>query len=206
MTLRIHECIQTGDTWRRLRLGKPTASGFDRIVTPTGKVSTGKGRTTYLHELAAEAITGTIRAEYISEAMIAGQEREAKAKAWYAASTGADVQTVGFIEDDRGWGCSPDGLVGADGGIEIKCPQRTQFVAALLADDPAFDYMPQIQGCLWVTRRDWWDFVLYTDEPGLPKLIRRIEPDPRWQSALDEAIPAFVADLAAMIETIRSMK
>ena len=202
-----HDCVQSGDNWLRLRLGKPTASGFDRIVTPTGKIVTGKGRTTYLHELAAEAITQTVHQEYLSDAMLAGQEREMAARAWYSWTRDVEVRRVGFVEDADGrWGCSPDGLVLEDGGIEVKCPQRTQYVAALLADNQAQDYMPQIQGCLWVTGRAWWDFVLYTTEPGLPKIVRRIEPDPKWQAAFDDAIPAFCDELAAMVKRIREIR
>ena len=107
------------------------------------------------------------------------------------------MQRVGFIlTDDGRVGCSPDGLVGEDGGLELKCPSPAKHVSYLLDEQELVDeYTHQVQGCLYVTGRAWWDLMSYY--PGMEPVIVRVEPNAEYQKALGNALATFLADLDA---------
>ena len=171
------------------------------IVTPLGKVRTGLTPQGYMHELAAERITGMPAVHFATAAMERGNELEPEARSYYEMQTGCTVQEVGLCMPDHGrWACSPDGLVGDDGGLEIKCPMPKAHISALL--DQGASYAIQVQASLWITGRAWWDLLIYTDVPQLPNVITRIEPDPRMHAAFDEALPAFCDELDALTERL----
>ena len=198
-------CKQGSGEWFSARLGRPTASRFSDIVTPTGKAVTGQSRQTYLCELVAERLCESVAQHFESSAMERGTALEPQGRDWYTLDTGNAVEIVGFVYGDDGgrWGCSPDGLVGEDGGIEIKCPLRTTMVKHLLADGLVKDYSQQIQAALWITQRKWWDLVLYTDDRGIPNRVMRYMPDAVMHAAFDECIPAFCDDIDAAVEKLR---
>jgi len=162
---------QGSPEWHRARLGIPTASQFARILTPTGKPSSAAER--YLHELIAERLLGEQVVDYESDEMHRGTELESQAVAWYELQRDVDAQRAGFcLTDDRLCGCSPDRLIGEDGGLEIKCPSAAVHVGYLL-DSVGAKFTPQVQGCLWITGRQWWDLVSFN--PLLPSSV------PAWQ-------------------------
>ena len=201
--MKVLTCKQGSGEWFRARLGKPTASRFSEIVTSTGKASTAQARQNYLCELVAERLCQSITQRFETSAMERGTALEPQGRDWYTLDTGNKVETVGFVMDDsEAWGCSPDGLVADDGGLEIKCPLRTTMVKHLLADEKPKDYAVQIQGGLWVTQRKWWDLVLYTDDRGLPNKVIRYEPDAAMHDAFEEHIRAFCDDIAAAVEKL----
>ncbi len=205
--MKIHDCKQGDGIWLGLRGGMPTASRADCLITPTGKPVSGAKRVGYLHELAAEAITGTVEMHFVTAAMERGTQLEPEARNWYELTTGSNVQQVGFVESDCGrWGCSPDGLVGDDGGIEIKCPERKQYIRCLIEDKVPAEYLPQIQFCMWVCNRKWWDWVLYTDEAMFPYVVRRVERNAQFMDSLDEIVPAFCDELDAIVQRVKGMK
>lgn len=177
--------------WRSMRLGIPTASCFDRIVTPAkGELSAQSG--TYLNELLAEWLSGAPGDSFTSGWTERGTELEPEARAYYAFERDADVQQVGFVFADstRMVGCSPDGLV-ADGGIvEFKCPKPSTHIGYLLAGSLPTTYRAQVQGSLMVTGREWCDFVSYC--PALPTLIVRVERDVEFIVRLRAALAAFI--------------
>lgn len=183
------DCTQRDDLWRACRLGIPTASSFAKILTPTGKLST--QRDAYIHQLLAEWVLGyedEIPQTYWIER---GANLEPEARNWYEFQHGVDVRQVGFVYTDerRLSGCSPDWLIGEDGGGEIKCPKASTHIGYLLAETIPKDYIPQVQGCLYVTGRAWWDFVSY--HPELPPKVIRVERDPEYQQALEQALGRF---------------
>ena len=198
--MKILRCKQHGAdglptaTWLRARRGRPTASRFADIITPLGKTRTGQTPIAYMHELAAERITGQSGGHYVTAAMERGTALEPQARAWYELSRGVDVREVGMVMPDHArWGCSPDGLVGDDGGLEIKCPLPKAHVSALL--DGGAAYSVQVQASLWITGRAWWDVMIYTDVPRLPNAVFRVDPDPAMHAALDAALPDFCGRL-----------
>lgn len=186
----IHDVEQGSQAWLDLRVGVATASQFDQIITPkTQKPSASMAK--YAYKLLAEKALGQSLDDASSMWMERGKELEPEARAWYELTQGVDVRQVGFITSDDGLvGCSPDGLVGEDGGLEIKCPSATVHMGYLLGgvEDA---YKCQVQGGLWVTGRAWWDFLSYC--PGLPPVLLRFTRDAGFIASLESAMGEFQA-------------
>lgn len=189
----LFDFAQYSPEWWNVRRGIPTASEFDRILTPaTGKLS--KSADGYACQLIGERLS----TEYplttmnpTTAAMERGTAMETAARSWYAVYHGLEVREVGFALSECGrFGCSPDGLVDGDGGIEIKCPMPHTMVGWLLSGELPNDYKAQVHGSLIVTGRQWWDFVAYC--PGLPELVVRVTPDD-YTEKLREALELFHA-------------
>lgn len=167
---------QGSPEWLAARMGKPTASQFSQIVTAArGDLS--KSSEGLINELLAQRFAPEEFAEgYQTASMERGTEMEPQARAAYEWATGRTVQTVGLCLSDCGrYGASPDGLVGSDGGIEIKCPAAKTHVGYYRDGVLPAAYKQQVHGCLAVTGRDWWDFVSF--HPDLPLFVLRIEAD-----------------------------
>lgn len=194
------ECEQGSAEWAKARSGIPTASNFHRIVTPkTGRLS--ESSHAYLCELLAERMLGVSLDDSMSEWMERGKELEESAVAYYELQKDTETEEVGFcLRDDRSAGCSPDRLVGDDGGLEIKCPSAAVHVAYLI--DPPHKYRPQIQGSLWVTGREWWDFLSYN--PILPPALIRFERDEDYIEKLAAAVGAFSERLEEAFEKMKA--
>lgn len=185
------DCEQGSPEWFAARLGKPTASEFDKIITAGGKPSTQADG--LLHKLLAELITGKPAAFTESDWMKRGKEYEAEARDFLAFHHDIEIARVGFVTTDCGsFGCSPDGMY-ADGGCELKCPSPGVHVSYLLAGKLPSEYVPQVQGSMLVTGAPWWDFVSY--HPDMPPLILRVERDPKFHEALAELMGKFLAKL-----------
>lgn len=179
----IHNVEQGTEEWFKVRCGIFTASRFDKIITPTGKEST--QAEDYINELAYELVTGNKVEIETTEYMARGSELEPEAAGYYN-FINADVSTCGFITDDHGrWGCSPDRLVGDCGLLEIKCPKPSNHIKNL---KNGFDnkYKPQVQGQLFITGRDWCDFMSYC--PGVEPLIVRIGRDENFIKELERLL------------------
>lgn len=201
--MQIIECSQGGAEWFSARLGKPTASHFGDIVTPTGKARTGATVRGYLIELLGERLTGLPTQHFETAAMERGTMMEPQARTWYEYATKREVRQVGFITEDSGrWGGSPDGLCD-DRGVEIKCPMQQNFVDVAESCKIPEDYMMQIQGLLWITKLPRWDFILFTDAPGLLPVVIEVVPDVKIFEALEETMPKFCATLDAMEAAMR---
>ena len=186
---RIIACEQGSLEWHAARRGIPTASEFHKILTAkTEKISTQSDD--YICELIGELHSQFLpkwAQSYTSRAMDYGAETEAEARNFYAMATDEPVERVGFIVTDDGrYGCSPDALVGIDGGLELKCPALKTHVRYLLQGELPPDYKAQVHGALLVTGRPWWDFLSYA--PGLPAFLVRVRPDgftEKLRTALD---------------------
>jgi len=186
--------------WLAARTGKPTASGFDKIVTMAGAPS--KQRQKYLYALAAERITGTKEETFQSAAMQRGVDMEEEARGMYEFISENSVKQVGFCMDDEAlYGASPDGFIGKDGLIEIKCPSSAVHVGYLIDGKLPSDYFQQVQGQLLVTGRKFVDFFSYY--PGIKPHMVRVMPDSKFQMALKAELQAFCKELEAITEQLR---
>lgn len=185
--------------WRAARLGIPSASRFDCIMTPKSRKPSASADK-YLCALVAERLLGHAVDDDGSLYMHRGTIMEAQAITAYEFDRGLDTTEVGFIlRDDRRSGCSPDRLVGEDGCLEIKCCSAPVHVSALLGLE-AQNHMSQCQGQLWVTGRAWVDLFFYN--PDLPFTIIRIERDEEYIADLAVAVNTFCVRLDAAVEML----
>lgn len=153
--------------WFQARCGKVTASRLgDIVVGKRGGYL--KARTVYLGQLIAERLTGRVQENYCTQAMQWGIETEAQARNFYEFQRGVDVEEAGFVDHPSiaNTGASPDGLVGADGGVEFKCPETHTHVDTLISGEIPRNYQLQMQWCMECTGRDWWDYVSF--DPRMP--------------------------------------
>lgn len=183
-------CEQGSPEWMNARRGIPTASCFDKIVTPTGKLS--RQADAYRMKLLGAWFSGLDDDEYTSPAMEHGKLHEPEAREWYAFTHDEEVRKVGFayLNELRLVGCSPDGLIGDDGMAEFKCPQFAAHMETLISGKVPQDHKPQIQGNLWILDRQWCDFVSY--HPGLPEVVIRVERDQEYIDLLSLEVGQFV--------------
>lgn len=183
--------IQGSDEWLLMRCGLLTASEMKLIVTPAGKVANNDKTRAHAYELAFQRLTSHVEPQYVSDAMLRGQEDEIYAREAYREHY-APVVEAGFITNSR-WGFtigySPDGLVGDDGLIECKSRCGKYHVQTIAQDWPPEEYTLQLQTALLVSEREWIDFISYCG--GLPVFVKRVEPDLELQAAIIEAATAF---------------
>ncbi len=188
--MKVFDFDQYSQEWWDVRRGVPTASEFNRIVTPA-KWQMGEGAKTYACELVAQAydINYGETSDFATAAMRNGTIMEPEARRYYELETGSDVQQVGFCLSDCGrWGCSPDGLVGDDGGLELKHPTAATQVKWLMAGTVPIEHLAQCYGGMIVAKRSWWDFLSYY--PGMEPLHVRVVPDEKLVK-LTEALELF---------------
>ena len=178
--------------WFQARMGMPTASNFGEIMAKGRGSAPSARRMTYMHKLLAERLSRELDENYTGPDAMRGVEMEEVALQAYEFETGAKVQKVGFVKNDFA-GASPDGLVGDEGLVEVKCPRRHHYIRMALSDDPAADYRHQIGGQLWLSGRKWCDLVLYS--PPLPLSIQRCHSDDEQRAAMAEAVEAFATEL-----------
>lgn len=195
---------QGSPEWLAARLGVVTASRF-ADATKTTKAGRAQVATDYALALAYERVFG-VAAEvpFVNGAMKRGSELEPIARAWYEARMGKLVDEAGFMLTDCGrFGYSPDGLVGTDGLVEIKCPAGRQFADVIVNDDPA-DYMHQMQGGMWITGRAWCDIIVFTDATGGAGYIHRIYRDEQFIASLAGNLAAFNAAVDVYAKTLKT--
>ena len=185
------DMIQGTDEWFEARAGCITASNINVLMTPKGLPAKNEKVRNYAYELVAQRETKRVEASFQSMDMERGQIQEDLAREIYSESY-EEVEQCGFITrqfDGFKLGASPDGLVGEDGGIEIKSRLSKFQIKAIANDkiDPSF--MNQIQTSLLVSGRQWWDFVQYSN--GMPLFAKRVLPDQTRQQAILEAVVAF---------------
>ena len=189
--MKVHECDQGSLPWMQLRVGLPTASQYDRLLTPkTRKPSASRKR--YRAELLAEWLLGQPLEWGTSSWMERGTELEADARNYYALTHDVEVEQVGVVtRDDGATGGSPDGLIGDDGILEIKCPAALTHVLYMLGDRPK--HTGQVQGLMYLTDRSWADVISYN--PELPAVVHRVERDEEYIEALVAVLDPFIVEL-----------
>jgi hypothetical protein len=192
------DLVQGSDDWLAARLGIPTASEFDKIITAK-KLALSESCRPYLCKLIAEWLYGAPLDGYDVGAHgwgLRGKELEPEAVRYYEMEKGIDTQAIGFVTTDDGTaGASPDRLVGQVGLYEGKAPGLVAHVGYMLEPQTLLDeYRIQHQGQLWICHdRDWVDMQSY--HPGFPSVIVRSYRDEKVQAALSMHIPAFVATM-----------
>lgn len=195
--------------WLQERCGCVTASRFAEVLKPprTKSATWSQAAESYALQLAGERLTGRVASQGGSAATEWGTAEEPAAREQYTQATGRRVETVGFEVHpfaDR-IGASVDGLVGDDGTIEIKSPYTVaKHVATWIADAMPEEHMPQVQGGLYVTGRDWCDFVSW--HPYMPEesrlFICRVERDDGYIARMAERLEAFDAYVHTIVERV----
>lgn len=157
-------------------------------------------RKQYLRELAGEVLTGECAESYSNAHMDRGKSMEDDARRIYAFIEATEPQSVGFIRSGLK-GASPDSLVGENGGLEIKTALPHIQIDRLERDRLPHEHVAQVQGNLWVSEREWWDFVSFW--PKLPMLKVRVYRDEAYIKTMADEIDRFNDELAALVERIR---
>lgn len=198
----LHTMQQGTAEWLAARAGIPTASQFDKIITPkTRKLSAEADK--YAMLLIAERVLGRPVEKpknfYWAER---GKQLEDDARLWYEGVHDVGTEPIGFITNDaRTIGASPDRLVGTDGLLEIKCPSEGMHMGYLLGDPVSSDYWLQCQGQLWIAEREWTHVVSY--HPELPTSCVRIGRNEKDIAMLAERIGEFAEQVEKLHATYK---
>jgi len=201
-----HTMEQGSDEWLTYRSGKITGSEISNVLMAKSTA----GYQTYMAKLICERLTGRPVETFKSAAMDHGTETEPQAIAFYELESGNDVCKIGFVDHPilSGAGCSPDGLIGDLGGVEIKCPQPAKHIKNLMGGTIDKAYMLQMQWFMECTGRAWCDFVSFN--PSFPEhlkiSVRRVEADTKLQGEIRAAVVAFLADVETKLEALEAMR
>ena len=201
---------QRSEEWFQARLGNVTASRLADVIGKGVKGNYLALRAKYMDELIAERLTGQIANKFTNSAMQWGIEMEPRAREAYQMHTGAFVEEVGYVSHYaiKNAGASPDGFVGEDGLVEIKCPMTTTHLDTLVLDAPPQEYVPQIQWQLACTGRLWADFVSY--DPRLPDdlafFCKRIDRDEEYIDMLNTEVRFFLSEIDVKLALIYSRR
>lgn len=200
---------QGTEKWFQQRLGKVTASKIADIVAKT-KTGYSASRGNYMAQLVIERLTGVKNETFTNAAMEWGTATEPLARAAYELEKGVMVDQVSFIDHPTiaSSGASPDGLVGEDGLIEIKCPNTATHIDTMLSGEADKRYICQMQWQLAVTGRKWNDFVSF--DPRMPDnlqlFIKRVERDDEHIKELEAEVVKFLQEVDEMLEKLKSIK
>ena len=194
---------QGSEAWLRSRLGKISASRVDSILTPTGKPSAQADK--YINELIAQRLSGEVPETYTNAHMERGNELEPSARALYEFINDCTVDLAGFcLHPILPAGFSPDGFVSDAGGLEIKCCAPHTHVEYLRKGKVPTKYIPQIQMALWISGREWWDFMSY--HPKIEPLIVRVERDEEYIEKLQQEVTKAAKLIDKEVERLASTK
>lgn len=201
------ELQQGTEEWLEARLGKVTASRLSDVVAKT-KSGWGATRANYMAELVAQRLTGTIAQSFTNAAMQWGTDHEAEARKAYEDHRGVFVEQVGLIDHPRilMTAASPDGLVGDDGLVEIKCPNTATHIETLLGDDIDKKYLLQMQWQMACTGRKWCDFASF--DPRMPEHmrlhVRRVDRDDVLIASLEKDVSDFLVEVSLKVKDLES--
>lgn len=195
----IIQCEQNSAEWYTARLGIPTASEFAAVMAK----GEGKTRLAYMRKLAGEIITGEPAEGYNNAAMDRGKVMEADARAEYEFVTGNEVTLVGFVRNGRA-GASPDGLIYPHGTLELKTKFPHLLIECIERGELPPEHRAQVQGALWITEREFCDFVAYW--PGMPLFRVRVPRDDGYIANLAGEVARFCDDLDAMVDRVRNWR
>jgi len=179
-SMKTYNIQQQTPEWFALRKGKMTASHAQEIG------NNGKGLETYIYKVMSDYFSEVPQEQYTNPDLERGIELEEQARNIYELEKGVSIEKVGFIEMDEFVGCSPDGLIGEDGGIEIKCHNNEKHFKLLLDKKIESGYLWQIQMNLLITGRKWWDYVAYNPNYKNSLIVIRITPDEEMFKSLKE--------------------
>ena len=199
---------QRTDEWFEARLGKPTASRFGDIMAKT-RTGVSASRKNYRAELVVQRLTEQMPEHYSNSAMEWGVEQEPVARLAYELETGNEVEDTSlWLHDLIEAGASPDGLIGTDGCLEIKCPNTATHLETLRTGKLPRQYQAQVQGQMWITGRQWCDFVSF--DPRLPQnaqlFITRVERDDFYVQNLEVEVKSFLVEVEEEVEFVKAYR
>lgn len=198
--MNIHkELIQGSPEWFAMRVGKVTASHAQAIG------NNGKGLDTYILEVVAEMFSSSEKEHYSNEHTERGNELEPIARSMYELMNNVVVDQIGFCEYNDFVGCSPDGLVGDDGMIEIKCPDDKTYFNLLMNEKIDNAYIWQCQMNMLILERKWCDLVFYNPNFEKSMKIFRLEPDKEMFSKLKEGFAKAEKEIIRMISKYKEI-
>lgn len=198
---------QGSEEWHLLRLGRVTASKFSTVMSKGRGGGEAVGRINYRAELLSERLTGKPVETYKSKEMQWGTDNEPTARLIYQLESGNNVEECGFFAHETLMtGASPDGLVGDDGLLEIKCPNTATHIETLRKNKLPTQYYWQVMGQIWITGRDWCDFVSY--DPRLPEnsgyFVTRVERNDEDIALLEQEVENFLETVDSEIAFVSS--
>ncbi len=194
----IYTMPQLSESWFAIKMGKIGASSMGKVLMGGGKT-----RKSYMLKLAAERLTGERIETYSNAAMERGVELEPEARRDYEFIRDVDVVQVGWVERNNDIGCSPDGMVGDNGLVEIKCPLATTCIEYHTHPQGWIppEYRSQLQAQLWVCEKEWVDFFVY--HPKLKPLLLKVERNEEYIKNLAAETKAFLDDLEKLVRQLR---
>ena len=194
--------------WFQARLGKVTSSRVADVIAKT-KTGYSASRENYMAQLVVERMTNKISGSYTNAAMEWGVANEKFARAAYELKMDIMVDETGLVDHPTipMAGASPDGLVGEDGLVEIKCPNTATHIETLLSGEPDAEYVKQMQWQMACTSRAWCDFVSF--DPRMPEnlrlFIKRVERDDSQIAELEEEVRKFLAELEGKVLRLKGL-
>ena len=202
--------IQGSEEWHSARLGKVTASKLIDVLTKGKGEAESLTRAKYRMDLACEMLSSTRAESFTNDAMARGTELEPIARMFYEVKFNLAVKEVGFINHPTVpmSGASPDGLVGDDGLIEIKCPNKNTHGNTILTGDIPAKYMSQMQWQMACTGRQWCDYVSFCPEMlfDLQMYVKRVPRDDEFIAKAEVAVVKFLEEVLEIITQIKGYK
>lgn len=202
------EIVQGSPEWFAQRCGKVTASRVADVIAKT-KTGWGASRANYMGQLIAERLTQAIAPSYVNAEMQWGTDQEPNARAAYEWRTDVTVEQIGFIDHPTiaMTGASPDGLVGADGLVEIKCPNTSTHIETLLSRAVPGKYVTQMMWQMACSGRQWCDYVSF--DPRMPEhmstFIQRVHRDAAVVTELEAHVRDFLRELDTKLADLTSL-
>jgi len=199
---------QRTDEWFRARAGKVTASRVADIIAKT-KSGYSSSRDNYMAELICQRLTGSVGESFQNAAMVWGTNTEPLARAAYISAKGTGVEEIGFVPHPtiENAGASPDGLVGEEGLVEIKCPLTNTHMNMILEQEIPTKYHVQMQWQMACTGRQWCDFISF--DPRMPEhmqlYIDRVERDQKMIDNLEAEVAKFLSEIENKIERLNKL-
>jgi putative phage-type endonuclease len=202
---------QRTDEWLQARVGKVTASQMKHVLAKTQKGLPTAARTTYLWQQVIERLTGQPAPVAKTMAMQWGTDQEPAALQAYNEAHLVNVEAVGFVQHPTlSVGCSPDGLVTEDmaatGLVEIKCPFNSANHLETWLNGMPDEHMAQVQGQMWLTGREWCDFVSF--DPRMPDdlqlYVQRVQRNPEYITTLEREIVTFLSEVDAIVGKLQA--
>jgi putative phage-type endonuclease len=203
------EIVQGSEAWFQSRMGKVTASRVADVIAKT-KTGYSTSRDNYMAQLVCERMTNTVAESFTNSAMQWGTETEPLARAAYEAHADVLVDEVAMITHPtiEDAGASPDGLVGDDGLLEIKCPNTATHIDTLLTQTVPGKYITQMQWQMACTGQKWCDFVSFDPRmsDGLQLFVKRVPRDDAYIQMLEKEVIQFLTELDGKIKKLNELK
>lgn len=204
--MKIYNDIEQGSPeWMALRCGRVTMSRAKDCISKGRGSSPSLTREKYLYEIVSERLTGQPESQYTNQAMEHGTITEPEARLVYQDKESVIVDQIGFVEHDENTGCSPDGVIGKEGLLEIKCPKTSTQIRRIMENDFPSEYKAQVQGQLWICEREWCDFVSYDPRiEGPASYFKiRVHRDEKYIKELQIGIEKFIEEVERIVGRLK---